>query len=151
MIARTYLCLLLLLNLFGCGILPGLPQRPSLDIKLVGVWQGEYREQGGTLKSWTQTRNPDGTYSIDFSFQEPNGAISSFTEAGRWWIDGGLFHELTSSDTIHPDKYRYTFVQTGCVRFELAESEGYAEVADSYTFSECLVADSPPALFGETI
>lgn len=135
----------------GCGITASTAQRPALDVKLIGMWSGEYLEEGGTLKSWVQTRNADGTYSIDFSFKEPDGSVKSFTEAGRWWIKENLFHELAAADMTHPDKYRYTFLDKHCARFQLIESDGYAEDIDSYTFTECLIADSPPATLSETI
>jgi hypothetical protein len=138
-------------GLGGCAMIASSTQSISLDVKLVGVWSGEYLEEGGTLKSWVQTRNADGTYSIDFSFKEPNGTIQRFTETGRWWIMDRLFHELSSSDMTHPDKYRYAFDEKRCVRFELIESDGYAEETDRYVFNECLTADSPPAVFGESI
>lgn len=139
------------LSIAGCGITANTTQRSALDVKLIGMWSGEYLEEGGTLKSWIQTRNADGTYSINFSFKEPNGSVKSFTEAGHWWIKENLFHELATTDMAHPDKYRYTFLDKHCVRFQLFESDGYAEDIDSYTFTECLIADSPPATFSETI
>lgn len=137
--------------LSGCAVIASSTQSTSLDVKLIGVWSGEYLEEGGTLKSWVQTRNADGTYSIDFSFKEPDGTIRRFTESGQWWIMDRLFHELASSGMTHPDKYRYAFDEKRCVRFELIESDGYAEETDRYVFSECLTADSPPAVFGESI
>lgn len=148
---KTFIVLVIAIGLTGCEQLANPLQRPSLDVKLIGVWTGEYLEQGGTLKTWVQTRNADGTYSIDFSFKESDGTIRSFTESGQWWVKENLFHERSIAETPHPDKYRYTFKEKDCVEFELIESEGYAEEAGTYQFSECLTADSPPAVFGESI
>lgn len=149
--AGLFLLIFLFAGLMSCGVIANTPQRPSLDVKLIGVWTGEYLEEGGALKSWVQTRNADGTYSIDFSFKEPDGTIRSFTESGRWWIKENLFHEFAAPEMAHPDKYRYTFQEKNCVRFELIESDGYTEEAGTYVFNECLTADSPPAVFGESI
>lgn len=87
-----------------------------------------------------QTRNADDMYAIEFSFTEVNGAVKSFSESGRWWIQDDLFQEIAL-----PDKYQYSFTGKECVSFVLIESDGLAEEANGYTFSECLVVDSPLA------
>lgn len=150
-VIKKFISWLIVIGLIGCELIANPLQSPSLDVKLIGVWTGEYLEQGGTLKTWVQTRNADGTYSIDFNLKAPDGTIQSFTESGHWWIKENLFHEQTVSETLHPDKYRYFFKKKDCVEFDLIESEGYAEEAGTYRFSECLIADSPPAVFGESI
>lgn len=141
----------LAIALLGCSAITAGNQRPLLDVKLIGVWTGEYLEEGGTLKRWTQTRNADGTYTIEFSFTVADDTSRGFTESGRWWIKDGLFHEIAVPEKGHPDKYRYSFKKKDCVSFVLVESEGFAEEEDSYVFSECLEADSPPANFGKSI
>ena len=118
---------------------------------MIGVWKGEYLEEGGTLKRWTQTRDADGTYTIEFSFAETNGTIKHFTELGRWWIQDGLFHEVTLPDMRQSDKYAYSFKKNECVNFVLVESNGLAEGTNGYAFSECLVEDSPPASISGSI
>ncbi|QOJ23427.1 MAG: hypothetical protein HRU78_06970 [Gammaproteobacteria bacterium] len=137
--------------LLGCQMISTINQRPVLDVKLIGVWTGEYLEEGGALKRWKQVRNADGTYRIEFSFTEKDETVKSFIESGRWWIQGGLFHEIALPEKGHPDKYRYSFKKKDCVSFELVESEGFTEEEDSYKFSECLEADSPPANFSNSI
>ncbi len=146
--------LLLMIGLFGCEAITAANQRPFVDIKLIGVWKGEYTERGGTIKRWTQTRSADGTYAIEFSFIELDGVMKSFTESGRWWIMNGLFHEIALPDMGQPDKYQYSFKERECVNFVLVESDGFTEdtdSADNYVFKECLVADSPPVIIGESI
>lgn len=140
----------LAIALSGCHAIAGDSERASLDVKLIGVWTGEYLEQGGTLKRWIQTRNADGTYTIEFSFTAADHTVSSFVESGRWWIKEGLFHEIALPEKGHPDKYRYSFKNKDCVSFVLVESEGFSE-DDSYVFSECLEANSPPANLGKSI
>lgn len=137
--------------LLGCQMISVGNQRSSLDVKLIGIWAGEYLEEGGTLKRWKQTRNADGTYVIAFSFTEKDETARDFTESGRWWIQDGLFHEIAVPEKGHPDKYRYSFKNKDCVSFELVESEGFAEEENRYIFSECLEADSPPANFSNSI
>lgn len=139
------------LILLGCQMISAGNHRPALDVKLIGVWTGEYLEEGGTLKRWKQTRNADGTYIVEFSFMEKDETARDFTESGRWWIKDGLFHEIALPEKGHPDKYRYSFKKKGCVSFQLVESEGFAEEEGSYVFSECLEADSPPANFSNSI
>ena len=139
--------LFLAIILSGCEVITAVDQRPFIDVKLIGVWKGEYLEEGGTLRRWIQTRNADGTYAIEFSFTEVSGATKSFTESGRWWIQDGLFHEIALPDKEQPDKYQYSFKANACVSFVLAESEG----GNGYAFSECLEADSPPATISGSI
>ena len=142
---------LLALILLGCQTISADNQRLPLDVKLIGVWTGEYLEGGGTLKRWRQTRNADGSYIIEFSFKEKDETARDFTESGRWWIKNGLFHEIALPEKGHPDIYRYSFKKKDCVSFELVESEGFAEEEDRYNFSKCLEADSPPVNFSNSI
>ncbi|WP_297324751.1 hypothetical protein [Nitrosomonas sp.] len=144
-----FICLLA--GLFGCKAISSINQRPSLDVKLIGVWSGEYLEEGGTVKKWMQTRNADGTYAIEFSFVEVDGTIKSFAESGRWWVQDGLFYEIALPEKEQPDRYQYSFKAKKCVSFVLAESDGLIEEANGYVFSECLVADPSPASIGGSI
>lgn len=134
---------LLAISLFGCEVISNANQHSFIDVKLIGTWEGEYTEQGGTIKSWTQTRKADGTYLIEFSFTELDGTTKRFTESGRWWVKEDLFHEIASSGMEQPDRYQYHFKRKNCVNFVLVESNGLAENIDSYEFSECLSEDSP--------
>ncbi|MGZ0018359.1 hypothetical protein [Nitrosomonas sp. wSCUT-2] len=151
LVKRFSAVILLLCTLSGCVSQITTDQKPFIDVKLVGVWTGEFLEEGGVLKRWTQTRNADGSYTIDFSFTDAKGESTYFTESGRWWIEKGLFHEISLPDMKIPDKYQYAFKQKDCVRFDLIESDGLAEEPGSYVFSECLIADSPPAVINNTI
>ncbi len=138
--------------LTGCEGISKLVRPSSIDVKLIGVWKGEHREEGGTIKRWLQTRNADGTYEIEFSFTESDGATKSFSEAGRWWVQDGIFYEVALPEKEQPDKYRYFFNIRECVSFVLIEKEQSAtDSTDSYAFSECLIADSPPATIGRSI
>lgn len=148
---KLFFVLLLMIGLFGCETITAANQRPYIDVKLIGVWKGEYAEQDGTIKRWRQTRNADGTYAIEFSFTELDGDTKRFTESGRWWVQEGLFHEIALPDMERPDKYQYFFKEKDCVNFVLVESNGVTESTDSYVFSECLIEDSPPANFGGSI
>lgn len=148
---KQLLFMFLTTSLFSCTAITTANQRPFIDVKLIGVWKGEYLEEGGAIKKWTQTRNADGTYTIDFSFTELDGATKSFTELGKWWVKGSFFYEVALPQKGRPDKYQYSFRKIECVSFALVESDGLTEGLDSYEFSECLVADSPPAIIGESI
>ena len=148
---KLFFCVFWVIGLLGCEAITAANQRPYIDIKLIGVWKGEYTEQDGTIKSWTQKRNADGTYAIEFSFTELEDTAKSFAESGRWWVQDGFFHEIALPDRGRPDKYQYFFKEKECVSFVLVESNGLTESTDSYVFSECLVEDSPPANFGGSI
>lgn len=139
------------ISMLGCNAITAANQSPFIEVKLIGVWKGEHTEQGGTIKSWIQTRNADGTYAIEFSFKEPDDTIKSFTESGRWWIQGALFYEIALPDMAQPDKYKYFFKEKDCVSFVLVESNGLPEGINAYSFRECLIADSPPASIGSSI
>ena len=142
---------LLAISLLGCNAITAANQSPFIDVKLVGVWKGEYTKQSGTIKSWTQTRNADGTYTIEFSFTKPDNTTKSFMESGRWWVRDALFYEIALPDMTQPDKYKYSFKEKECVSFVLIESNGLIEGIDAYSFRECLIADSPPASIGSSI
>lgn len=148
---KLFFGLLLAVSLFGCEAITTANQRPSIDIKLIGIWKGEYLEEGGMIKSWVQKRNADGTYVIEFRFTETNGIIKHFTESGRWWIQDGLFHEIALPDMKRPDKYKYSFKEKECVNFVLVESNGLIESADNYAFNECLIEDPSSASISESI
>lgn len=142
---------LLAISLLGCNAITAANQSPFIDVKLIGLWKGEHAEQSGTIKSWAQTRNADGTYTIEFSFKEPDDTTKSFTESGRWWVQGALFYEIALPDMAQPDKYKYSFKEKDCVSFVLVESNGSTEGIDAYSFRECLIADSPPVSMGSSI
>ncbi|WP_293005272.1 hypothetical protein [Nitrosomonas sp.] len=148
---KRFFLMLLTISLLGCNAITAINQRSFIDVKLIGVWEGEYVEESGTVKKWTQIRNADGTYTIDFSFTELDDTTKSFTESGRWWVKGGLFYEVALPQEGRPDKYQYFSKKKDCVSFVLVESDGLAEGMGSYEFSECLVADSPPATIGDSI
>lgn len=148
---RRFFLIFLTINLLGCSAITAVNQRSYIDVKLIGVWEGEYVEESGTVKKWTQIRNADGTYTIDFSFTGLNGTVRNFTESGKWWIKGSLFYEVALPQEGRPDKYQYSFKKKECVSFVLVESDELAEGSGNYEFSECLVTDSPPATIGGSI
>ncbi len=133
----------LLIGLLGCEAIINQSQRPFIDVKLIGVWEGEYIEKTGTIRKWVQIRKADGSYKIDFSFQEINGDVSQFTESGKWWVQDGLFHELAPSWMEEADIYQYQFKKRDCVSFALVSGNESTEAIDDYEFTECLAKDAP--------
>ncbi len=148
---KLFFWVLLAISLLGCNAITVANQPPFIDIKLIGVWKGEYTEKSGTIKSWIQTRNADGTYTIEFSFKEPDDTIKSFTESGRWWVQDALFYEIVLLDMAQPDKYKYSFKEKECVSFLLVESNGLIEGIDAYSFRECAITDSSPVSMDSSI
>ena len=150
-VMKLFFLVLLAISLLGCNAVTSANQSPFIEVKLIGVWKGKYTEHSGTIKSWIQTRNADGTYTIEFSFKEPGDTTKSFTESGRWWVQDALFYEIALPDMVQPDKYKYFFKEKDCISFVLVESNGLTEGIDAYSFRECLIADSPPASMGSSI
>ena len=132
----------LMVGLLGCEAITNANQRPYIDVKLIGVWEGEYIEKRGTIKKWKQVRKADGTYKIDFSYTEVDGAVNNFSEIGKWWIKDGLFHELAPSWMEEPDIYQYQF-KKNCVSFVLVSGNESTVVEEDYAFSECIPEDAP--------
>ncbi|MDR4519957.1 MAG: hypothetical protein R3E36_05045 [Nitrosomonas sp.] len=118
---------------------------PSVDVRLIGTWQGEYDEEDGALKSWVQTRSENGTYHIEFRFVETDGAVHRLAEAGRWWVENDLFYEIAPSWMTQPDVYQYHFQEDGCIEFLLVASHESAEDTGPYRFVECL-SDQQPSI-----
>lgn len=141
---KHFITWLFLIALSGCEVISTLNQREFVDVKLIGVWAGEYLEKEGTLKEWIQTRHTDGTYTIDFSYRETDGNVKRFSESGKWWVKDRLFHEMAQMDMQRPDKYRYR-LEGKCVYFELVEDSELMDQFDDYSFDECLIEDSQQA------
>jgi len=118
-------------------------RRLSIDIRMIGNWQGEYIEKDGSLKSWGQIRNEDGSYRIEFRFVELDGTVYRLEETGKWWVEKNLFHEIAPSQMQQPDVYQYHFKGNGCIEFLLVESHESPEDIGHYRFVECLSDDQP--------
>ncbi len=147
-IVKCFITWLFLIALLGCEVISSINQREFMDVKLIGVWAGEYLDKEGTLKKWIQTRNADGTYTIDFSYRETDGGVKRFSESGRWWVKDKLFHEMALMDMQRPDKYRYRLDEK-CVYFELVEDGELMDQFEDYSFNECLIENSHQANINE--
>ena len=90
----------------------------KIDNQLVGVWTGSEKDQQsqGTTKYWTMTREADGTFELDFTYVE-DGEKSGFIEQGKWWIEGGKFHEY-HNNTQMTDIYTYKVLNEKQVKFK---------------------------------
>lgn len=133
------LVVLVVLNCVAIAVAAIHSNRASpVDVRMIGLWQGEYTEKEGALKSWRQTRNEDGSYQIEFRFIENDGTVNRLVEEGQWWIEKGLFYEIAPSWMTLPDAYQYRFLDDGCIEFLLVESHESAEDVGQYQFVECL-------------
>jgi len=140
--------LLFLLFFKGTVLLAAIDQKVqslSIDVRMIGIWQGEYTEEDGALKRWIQIRNEDGTYRIEFRFIELDGIVHRLAEDGKWWVEKGLFYEITPSWMTQPDVYQYRFQDNECIEFLLVESHESAEDIGQYQFVECL-SDHQPSI-----
>ena len=140
---KLFFVFFLLTGLFGCEAITKANQKPFIDIKLIGVWEGEYIERNGTIRKWMQVRKADGTYKIDFSFKDVDGTVNQFSESGKWWVQDGLFHELAPSWMKEADIYQYHFKKRDCVSFVLVSGNEATEEIEDYEFTECLAKDAP--------
>ncbi len=140
---RLFFVVFMLTGLLGCEGLIKANQRSFIDVKLIGVWEGEYIEKTGTIRKWMQIRKADGSYQIDFSFKEVDGSVNHFSESGKWWIQDGLFHELTPSWMKEADIYQYDFKKKDCVSFTFVSGNESTEDIGDYEFTECLAKDAP--------
>ncbi len=140
---RLFFVVFLLTSLLGCEGLTKADQRSFIDVKLIGVWEGEHIEKTGTIRKWKQIRKADGSYQIDFSFKEIDGTVNQFSESGKWWVQDGLFHELAPSWMEEADIYQYDFKKKDCVSFVLISGNESTEAIGDYEFTECLAKDAP--------
>jgi len=90
----------------------------QIDPKLFGSWKGSEKDQQieGVEKHWIQHRFENGTYVILFTVVE-DGEVSTSSEKGKWWIENGDFHELSTGSEA-ADVYTYRFIDDDHVKFK---------------------------------
>lgn len=105
----------------------------QIDPKLVGIWTGSEVGQQieGIEKSWEMTRSEDGTFILNFQFNE-NGKVQNIVETGNWWIEKGKFHEFHSRSG-KTDIYKYKVLNKNQIRF-VSKTIGVAMNSEEYKF-----------------
>ncbi len=84
----------------------------------VGTWQGEHMDdEQKLLRTWTQNRAEDGTYTITFFHHTEKGVYRS-AQKGKWWIDGDRFYEIAPDVMEEPDVYEFEILNENEIRFK---------------------------------
>lgn len=89
----------------------------KIDSRLVGVWTGSEQDQQleGAQKTWEMTRNPDGTFLLNFKIII-KGESDEHTERGNWWVKNGKFYEF-HDDSGETDIYKYHVLDNNRIKF----------------------------------
>lgn len=110
----------------GCAVLGDKSQRETVETirqMFVGVWEGEHFDHDGKLvRSWTQNRSDDGTYTIVFVVYTEQGTFKS-RQKGKWWIDDDKFYEIASDQMDKPDGYEFEILNGNEIRFKSLTKE----------------------------
>ena len=89
----------------------------------VGIWEGEYLDgEGNLVRSWTQHRLADGTYTITFVHYTGAG-VRKIKRKGTWWIEESRFFERTENSDKKPDVYDFKVVSQDEIRFQSTETD----------------------------
>lgn len=89
----------------------------KIDSRLVGVWTGSEQDQQfqGAQKMWGMTRNPDGTFLLNFKIISKDES-DEHTESGNWWVKNGKFYEF-HNDSGETDIYKYEVLDNNRIKF----------------------------------
>ena len=85
--SNLFLFLLILTLSTNCNRNSCKPKTGIIDLKFVGIWKGEEISKNNTLlRSWTQTRKKNGTYSIEMVEYKNGKVLNKQTENGYRYI-----------------------------------------------------------------
>ncbi|NOR87010.1 MAG: hypothetical protein GQ527_05325 [Bacteroidales bacterium] len=112
----------------------------QIDKRLVGSWGGseESQETAGVSKNWVMQRNADGSYKIQFVFNNEEG-IRYSNEVGNWWIEDGKFHEYHKISQ-KTDVYDYVVLNKNEIKFQSVQLSYEANV-ETYEFIDKRIKD----------
>lgn len=93
-------------------------EKNKIDALLVGSWSGEEKDQQieGMHKSWIMHRMDDGKFLLLFVTVQDE-VVTTQTEKGQWWIEGGKFYELHKGSG-KTDIYDYQVLDKDHVKFK---------------------------------
>ncbi|MDJ0807591.1 MAG: hypothetical protein QNJ78_12245, partial [Gammaproteobacteria bacterium] len=116
------------------------PENAIHDKSFVGKWQGKHLDaKTGSVKKWVQIRKDDGTYIIQFDHYDNKGKLlGKSNETGYWWIEKGLFHEISPNTMDQPESYLYRFMGKDKIKFISAKPNS------DYSFEDTRVVKEPP-------
>lgn len=105
----------------------------KIDTRLIGTWAGAETDKQieGFHKSWEMVRNADGTFKLDFKFNQ-NGTMQQVLESGSWWVENGKFYEY-HNESKKTDIYEYTVLNNDQVKFK-SRDISVGMNTDSYEF-----------------
>ena len=131
-----------MVSITACATVRDTDSHSPTNKMMTGTWQGGHLMKDGTQKSWQQIRNNDGSYSLYFNYIQTNGETFQATETGKWWIENGLFHEISPSRSKQPDIYQYEFYNNNtCLKFDQISRDPSGDEYDGYSFTECRFKD----------
>ncbi|USA41684.1 hypothetical protein NCG89_09140 [Spongiibacter taiwanensis] len=88
---------------------------PTARRMLLGKWYGVAKSADGGSKEWLIERLVDGTYRIDFRFNQANGVVTSQSEVGFWGVSEDIYFRIFRgwvqadgmkvADATDPDHY----------------------------------------------
>lgn len=127
------LLIIVILGFTSCSTIKSLPNRKTIDKRLVGTWAGSEKDQQieGVSKEWEMLRKEDGTFVLDFKAITPN-ETEEFTEKGTWWIEQNKFFEY-HTDSNKTDTYKFEVLNKNEIKFEMLNTDVDFE-NPNYTF-----------------
>ncbi len=96
------------------------PKDVPEDIRriFIGTWEGQYvNSKGKLVRTWTQNRSADGTYTIVF-VHHTEREVHKTKQKGKWWIEGDRFYEIAPDVMKKPDVYQFEIVSENEIRFK---------------------------------
>lgn len=121
---KTYmfrcLSLLMIVLITSCSskkVLKVAESGKTIDKRLVGIWEGSEADAQieGMTKEWKMTRNPNGSFILEFVIKM-FGQTEETNEEGRWWVEDGLFYEFHTESGL-TDIYNYKILNENEVQF----------------------------------
>lgn len=116
----------------------GLGPAPVRDPALVGRWTGEGQPEGHPRRRWTQQRDADGWFEIDFDYPAQDGEPARRSRAtGLWWTADGVMFAAHGASPDETWAYRYTTRADGCLDKQLLDEQTLQPHEIRYRFQEC--------------
>ncbi len=130
---------LLLITILGCkSTETQLPEKPKVDQRFVGTWEGSsFNEAEKYIKTWVQVRDNLGNYKISFkAYSVNNELLGELEESGKWWVEGNVFYEFNSKLMKNPDTYKFKFISTDEIQFTTIAHDPSGDHVENYTFTD---------------
>lgn len=113
----------------------------TFDQNLFGSWEGSEKDnqKKNLEKHWIMHRFENGNFVLLFTMIE-DGAVDSFSETGKWWIENGQFHEYHNNTKL-TDVYSYQMLDPEHVKFK-AKSLSLDHDNQQYEFIDTKIVEN---------